>query len=153
MNRPRDSQRSKVYDAERVLQQGDQGWTFRETQEYVNRITRTRWWKNRGGPPFVLVKDGRGTTWAKAWDPYTTAKGEDRPATINLPRWARDPIVVLHELAHLLTLATEAAHGPTYCTNYLALTKRFLGEETHRILRDSFKNHNVKWYSKRKDET
>jgi putative metallohydrolase (TIGR04338 family) len=152
MKRPRDSQKTRVYNAERALQCGDQGWTYRETQKYVNDITKTRWWQNRGGPPFVLVKDGRGTTWAKAWDPYTTDKGEDRPATISLPRWARDPVVVLHELSHILTPDTEAAHGPAYCANYLTLVKRFIGEEAHRTLRDSFKEHKVKWYSERKDQ-
>lgn len=147
MKRPRDSQKSKVYTAERVLQKGDQGWSYQETQDYVDSVTRTRWWLNRQGPPFVYVKDGRGTSWAMAYDPYTTPKGEDRPATLNLPRWARDPIVVMHEMAHLLTSASEAAHGRGFCRNYLALVKRFLGQEEYVALRESFRLHRVKWCS------
>jgi putative metallohydrolase (TIGR04338 family) len=149
MKRPRDSQKSKVYAAERRIQRGDQGWSYQETQDFVDRITRTRWWLNRQGPPFVYVKDGRGTRWALAFDPYVTPKGEYRPATINLPRWARDPIVVLHELTHILTPATEAAHGETFCGTYLALVKRFMDIETRDALRQSFREHGVKWTSRK----
>jgi putative metallohydrolase (TIGR04338 family) len=115
----------------------------------VDRITKTRWWRNREGPPFVHVRDGRGTRFALAYDGSMVLRGEFYPASINLPRWARDPIVVLHELTHLLSPANEAAHGPTYCRNYLAVVKRFLGEEKHRQLKDSFKENGVKWYPKR----
>jgi len=44
MKRPRDSQRSKLYGAERVVPGGDQFVSVEECQAYVDRITASAWW-------------------------------------------------------------------------------------------------------------
>ena len=112
----RDNQRSRVYNAERMLPEwgkrlGD--GSMDTMNQYVSSITRTHWWLSRGGPRHVHIKDGRGTRWARG------GYGQ-----INLPRWARTKLVCLHELAHVLN-NTGAPHGPEFAATLLALVRRF----------------------------
>src|SRR5258708_3127064 len=98
----RDSQRSRVYAAERSLPAGfairERGWLkLARCQEYVNSITETKFWRslrkrtrNRQWiwNKRVEVLDGRGSSSARAGG-----------LQINLPRWARCRMVILHEPA------------------------------------------------------
>jgi putative metallohydrolase (TIGR04338 family) len=128
-----------VYDAEERLKAKDgPEFTWAETLAYVERVTRSRWWRCRL-PRGVRVKDGRGTRIARGgW-------GTGRP-TVNLPRWARTRLVILHELAHVLTSRPGrevAAHGPEFAKTYLELVRRFEPELAPR-LRAEFKAGRVR---------
>lgn len=71
---------------------------------------------------------------------------------INLPRWARVEVVIVHELAHILTPEAEPWHGREFCRNYLALIKRWLSTEQAKALRASFKEHRVSGSGEKHEE-
>lgn len=131
--RLRDNQRVRVYRAERVLH-GQEKLDWQETQEWVAEITRTAWWRNRGGRA-VLVSDGRGRRKPCSFG------GE-----ISIPRSARMRVVILHELAHELTWTRRpvASHGPEFVGNLLALVGRFMGPEATKQLRGSYRKNRVR---------
>jgi putative metallohydrolase (TIGR04338 family) len=147
----RDQQRKRLYAAEKVLQ----GTTKRfanvgEMEAYVLRVSRYKVLQNRFGEHFlrnVAVKDGRGRSraggWAGGW-----AGG------ITMPLWSREELIVLHELAHTITMrlcgSGVAGHGWQYANVYLQLVKTVLGQEKHDILKASFKKHKVRTSPKAK---
>lgn len=53
--------------------------------------------------------------------------------------------MLLHEVAHCLTPATAAAHGPEYAGVLLALTRRAMGPSTAQALEDAFGGQRVAW--------
>ena len=131
----RDQQRSRVYKAENAVPgwPGKQFESLKEVDNWVKRIMAGKTWTKhfqRTRP--ILVKDGRGRRRASG--------GNGR---IVLQRWARSQMVVLHEIAHVLT---SDQHGPRFCDTYLNLVSRYLGKETGEALRLAFVNHNVTYY-------
>lgn len=150
----RDSQRSKVYAAEKALP----GYlterrleTVPELQAYVDEVTRSEWFRWRfprlgsaramGGLVPVLVLDGRGRRSA-------CASGR----TISMPCFARSRMVVLHELAHVCILfdpsvrpGSYAAHGWEFCAIYLELVRQFFDQPMHDALVWSFRTHRVQF--------
>lgn len=128
----RDSQRSRVYNAELHGPQIGEG-TTREVQAFVDSITGSTWWRARCRIRSVQVKDGRGRSSACAGYDF-----------IKLPRWARNYGTTIHELAHILNHHPSPPHGPGFTGAYLALTKRFLGEEQYREQRQRFRDRRVK---------
>lgn len=146
----RDNQRSKVYAAEnrakkRLREKGRfqavQFESVQEVEQYVNRILRSQWWKkNCQGWLIreVRVKDGRGTTNASA---HRSRYG----CYINIPRWARNELVVLHELAHIACSNEHAPHGREFSRMFLSMVKRWMGREAWEVLREEFKAAKVKY--------
>ena len=61
---------------------------------------------------------------------------------ITLGAWARQPYVVIHELAHHLA-GLGAGHNHQFCATTLFLTHRFMGPEYGEMLRASFVKKNV----------
>jgi hypothetical protein len=47
---------------------------------------------------------------------------------IQLPRWARTPLTLMHELAHLASPPPAVGHGPVYACIYLLLVQHCMGE-------------------------
>jgi putative metallohydrolase (TIGR04338 family) len=123
----RDYQRKKVYDSERFHSL----WlllkfrNFNETQKYVNNILDNE----ETHKASFRLKDGRGCRHARATD-----------STITLPRWARFPLVVLHELAHVFT---DDKHGPKFCAEYIRLVDEYLGVDDAIELMYAFDKHGV----------
>lgn len=170
---PRDSQRQKVYNAERVLDHSPstlehdrrerlsptvyRTYASQETcQAFVDRVVRSRFWGSmlakttrswlNGPPRKVTVGPGKGHRKATAYG----------LSHIELPIWARKDWVILHELAHCLTdamYARTAPHGREFCSVYLKLVKRFLGDEWAEKLKESFREHRVKWTLPRRSPT
>ncbi|AXQ69237.1 hypothetical protein HOU02_gp488 [Caulobacter phage CcrBL9] len=70
-----------------------------------------------------------------------------------MPRWARCEHIVLHEVAHSLTIRRHgyhvASHGWQYAAIYLDLVRFGMGVEAHRMLKESFKAHKVRWTPKK----
>jgi len=138
MDKLRDTQRSKVYHAERVIHHhGKQFKNMEEVDAYVIRICKTAFWKKLHGAYHIEIKDGRGRRRACAFN----------WGTIALPRWARQEAIILHELAHTLVNFDNynftAWHGKEFAKTYLLLVKRFMGKEEHAKLKTSFKENHV----------
>ena len=153
MTRPRDSQRSRVFAAEienhGIEMQNPPAWLKEasQCQAWVDTITRSRWWRARSPIGQVKVFDGRGTSIARGG--HFGNCGKKNGWGVNLPKWARSEMVILHELAHVLTHSQCIApwHGRRFCRNYLALVGRWMNRDNARRLRACFKKHRVKWVS------
>lgn len=153
--RVRDSQRARVYKAERAAgfdAMGQEFQTVEECQKFVNKVTGSAFWRTVYAGPTglflsegkvlvqgrnVVVKDGRGS-------PHGRAGRYE----IDLPRWSRNRWVILHELAHVARPTARegaAAHGREFCSIYLKLVKRFIGEAQAIALRQQFVAHHVRF--------
>jgi len=138
---PRDSQRSKLYHAEASAPKGQHFASVGDIQNHVDRITTSLWWRNRSATVKVYVKDGRGRRKAGAWT--NRALG-----FLTMPRWSRYELCILHELAHVMTPRKYADHGREFVRSFLALVDRWMGKQAAADLRESFRQHRVKWYRK-----
>lgn len=144
-NRPRDSQRSKLYAAELVLDQvpAGRGWNLatdgkagegvshRAVQVYVDWLCKQRFFQARWGQRQIPVH----------WKTYGNATGY-YGSHIVLPPWARNERVTLHEIAHVLD--PSRGHGPEYAGVFLTLVRCVLGDDVGRSLRESFRKHRVR---------
>ncbi len=93
---------------------------------------------------YLNLKDGHGTRRARGG-----AHGAE--IRINLPHWARHPIVILHEIAHTITPMDRyiaASHGRQFCSNYLALIKRWMGRDAWLEMKEQFRMKRVKYIRK-----
>ena len=168
----RDQQRSKMYTAEHEAKQveyrlSERIETVPEIQDWVDKITSSMWWSKykikilAAEPVFcvcfenavkhigpeklspkcftrsITVTDGRGTR---------AAYGYPSQKRISLPKWARSKIVILHEVAHIIS-PEEPAHGRGFCRLLCDMVQRFIGKQEADTLRGSFKKYRVK-YSK-----
>lgn len=155
----RDNQRSRVYKAERCLRVAPDRMTLEACQAYVDGITAGRWWRRHWPTsPGVTVKDGRGSRRARV---DASHRGFCLQVEMEVPRWARDPAVLLHELAHVAhdtaqrnrhlgmsrnpSYVAEAPHGWQFCQTFLRLVRHYLGVEQEARLRASFKEHRVRY--------
>ena len=134
----RDSQRSKLYRAEKVAFEcfdTEPEMTIAECQKLVDRAM--RFFREITSP---RVSDGRGrrTAWASKWE-------------IRLPRWSRRRMWVLHEVAHTISRRLAArkrrpiqGHGKEFARTYIKLVRRFIGRAEADLLKISFTHHRVK---------
>ena len=138
MTKIRDTQRQKVYRAEREALWGTRT-SFKDLKEvnaYICHVINSHYWKKRQGSPYIDVRDGRGRSSACAFDKQTIA----------LPKWARKDVIILHELAHTLvnfSYHRVAPHGREFAKEYLGLIKRFIGKESYSLLKESYKKNHV----------
>lgn len=140
MSRVRDTQKHKLYSAERVLKPFSPTMkSVEEVEAFVERVTKSKWFKKEFGLLGIRVEDGRSRQNAAA-----------RGSTLLMPRWSRSEYVTLHEIAHVVTDRRRFAwHGREYAGNLLKLVRHFLGKEAHDNLRTAFRNHGVKYKAKR----
>jgi putative metallohydrolase (TIGR04338 family) len=142
--RERDTQRKRAYRAELSVRHNAILMTWDETQTYVDRVMRSKWMRThhtiaaqRWRLDRIALSDGR-----------RHAHGSRQ--RIVLPRWARQPLVVLHEIAHAVQDSADtggrcAWHGWAWAALYLRLVRRFLGTEWYRRLRLAFRSHRVRY--------
>ena len=112
----RDFQRKRVYDWEElVLRPTEEDLSFEQCVDLINMV-----WVAEGQGRWCIptVTDGRGRR---------TGQFNYHTNTIKLPRYARRPYYVLHEVAHAMTPATpwRAWHGPEWCRTYLRLLQTY----------------------------
>ncbi len=150
----RDSQRSKLYEAEGVLQNwpGAKSWgksSVPAMQDYVDKLTNSAWWKRRGWEStfrgdHIEVRSGQGRRVAAALGDYA----------ITLPLWARSEAVLLHEVAHIANVRkaqtfffTEdrAAHGWEFAAIEVELVHHMMGKDAADALKKSFREHKVRY--------
>ena len=152
MKRPRDSQRQKVYDAEKAAFL-DAFWaplddnSIEGARRYVKQVIGSKRWATlalRYDYPSsnitIAVKDGRGrrSACASTW-------------RVSLPVHTRSKPIILHELAHTLTNHQRKlpGHGWLFCRAYLDLVSTFIGADAKKKLKASFRDHKVKTNPKR----
>lgn len=152
----RDSQRSKVYKAERELPEFHEAPHFphiESVKSYVLRVQNHPALIKKYGEflsPHIHVGDGRARRSAGG-----NAQG------IWMPKWSRKKIVILHELAHVIssrkyrvrwvgtTADKIAGHGWQFCEVYLDLVRAMLGNANAEALKASFKKNKVRFRPKR----
>lgn len=146
--RPRDSQRARVYRAEReafdVYSEKTPRLELAAVERFVTRVVAEPWFVDTfGALGTVRIKDGRGTRHA-----YSAYDQRRHGVLFSFPRWSRSLPVLLHEVAHPASLRRHglvAAHGPEFASAYLALVARHLGDEAHARLGAAFARHRVRY--------
>ena len=133
--RPRDSQRARLYRAEGEVDAGRRLPTVARMQDYVDEIVGAGWFLARWGERAFEVRPGFGHRRATA----------DEHGVLQMPRWARSELVLLHEVAHCLAPLSAASHGPEYAGVLLALARRAMSPGTAQALEDAFARHRVRW--------
>jgi len=133
--RPRDSQRARLYRAEGEVDAGRRLPTVERMQAWVDGLVATGWFVARWGARSFEVRPGFGHRRATA----------DENGVLQMPKWARSELVLLHEVAHCLTPVTFAGHGPEYAGVLLTLARRGMGPGTAQLLEDAFARERVRW--------
>lgn len=145
--RERDTQRARVYKCDRILMATAAKLpTVRDMERFVKKTFASK--RVQEAYPKAMwralpsVSDGRGRR---------RACGNEYG--IRMPVWARDEAVVLHELAHTITMrlgGNEAFHGWQFCAVYLKLVLYMMGREAHDTLKAAFKANRVRFTEPRK---
>ncbi len=148
-NGERDSQRSKVYTAERDAGVGAiRRETVESCQAYIDRVLNRARVVKRYGKRTAEARPGFGHRNAEAG-----GAGLRRPAPIQLPRWARHDLVILHELAHVLTWGEGASHGWQVAECFLFLVREMCGVDAAAKLEAAFKARKVRYRKPRRGRT
>lgn len=135
VTRPRDSQRARLYRAEGEVDAGRRLPTVERMQAWVDGLVATEWFLARWGERSFEVRPGFGHRRATA----------DQNGVLQMPKWARTELVLLHEVAHCVTPIVLASHGPEYAGVLLALARRAMGPGTAQLLEDAFVRERVRW--------
>ena len=125
MAKVRDSQRAAVYRWEKSLAGVTvhaESMTLEQCRDLIGKV-----WRRYAYGPMPNVADGRGTR-----------KAYGSKSRISLPRWSRNPTVVLHETAHALVQLhlgkKVAGHGPEFARVFLGLLEEYMdvsGSKAH----------------------
>lgn len=156
----RDTQRAKVYDAERLVRgMFDRADEFghrtvelygsrltlpterkfasvESVQRYCDRVLSLGWvrttWERAAVPVRVRARAGTTAAHYEVADAVLAVPLHDRGTA-----WALRELVILHELAHHLAPpeCDLAPHGPRFCTRYLELVEGVIGPEAAFVLR------------------
>lgn len=146
----RDTQRQKVYDAERAAFGGSkpEGYSIAEMQQLIDKWRSSKVLQRhypRATRP-LRVADGRGRRRA-CFAPMGLFHDDE----LRMPRWSRKKWVLLHEFAHALTYSSARAwHGWEFCECYLYLVRVYIGRGAEEKLAREFKAHHVKYRKPRK---
>lgn len=172
----RDSQRSKLYEAERDafinLEQGeyrdDDLATISDIVTWLNKISATPWMRKHHSVAadltffdYDMFKNSHHiwvSSEVRVLHGYGARTARGGRSELKFPRWARSKPVVLHELAHLITTreygyTAVAAHGREFCGTYLDLVGRFMGKDDRRALKQAMVARKVKSTPKRQGRT
>ena len=134
----RDNQKARVYKAERILQDHKSSMkpmTIGECQKFVNRVLARKAIIKIYGKRYIAVEKGKGGGRASG----SAYSGR----VITLGVWARQPVVILHEIAHHLA-GLDAEHGPHYASVMLKLVRSVLGKEAYETLLGSYAYNRVR---------
>lgn len=139
----RDTQRQRVYDAERAIQDVTGSMSIAECQALVDRVLASKYIVQR----FDRIRTGRIPARVTVEAGRNGGLAYPQFGVIRLGRWARQPVVVLHELAHVIVgiNSRTAAHGWQFTECMLVLVRRFVGPEAHDTLRESYRSHGVRF--------
>lgn len=139
----RDSQRSRLYRAESAsgLEKHAEKMTIAEAQAFVDRLLAQKTVQKHfpitgriGTKVFVVAGRGCYAEWLRR--------------RITLAPWGRNPLVICHELAHILE-RRGAAHGWEFAAAELWLVRRAMGKDAHDALKAAFKAGRVRYTAPR----
>lgn len=145
----RDTQRAKLYEAERVAFGEDftrviGDGSMEAVEEFVRRVESSQTWinllANSGRTPIkggLRLRDGRRNRSASA-----------NAFELTLPRWSRTAPIVLHEMAHAAT--PGGGHNWPFAAAYLILVGRFVSAEARDKLKAQFRKDKVRFAPPRK---
>lgn len=145
--RPRDSQRQKVYDAEKPFHKtSERIETIPEISRWLhNEIFTSEWFKeNYPEAKYFRLHDGRAARTAKGW-----FDAKERVAHMKLPKWSRCKFVILHELAHGVCQSVHgkrkvAGHGKEWAGIFMHLLRKLCPTE-YESLKVEYKLNKVKY--------
>lgn len=134
----RDPQKGRLYKAENAaFPNKKEDLDYEATVAYVAKVWASPWirrhFRQAVRHPHPYVKDGRGTR---------IARGGLR--RLNLPRWARNRPVILHEITHALLPPSEH-HGWLFAKSFLALVQHFIGREAALVLKGAYRSYRVRY--------
>jgi hypothetical protein len=135
----RDSQRSKVYSAERLWRKRlpeEKMLDLLQIQEIAYKMV-----KHFGKPMVIHMRPGRGNRRA-------TASPGIGWGTLTMPRWSRKMSVVCHEVAHLLVGRDEPWHGYVFCKTMIRVVREFMGPHEAAWLVEEYQRGKVKLHGK-----
>lgn len=143
----RDSQRAKLYAAEREAfgdrMHQENRIPLPVMQARCNDITNSETWRKIYQDEFRRITvlrhvELRPGHWCKRALAYRSH--------IQLPLWARNELVLLHELAHV---ASGRAHCWIFASVYLDLVSRFSSAADAKLLKAAFRKYRVKYRAPR----
>lgn len=140
----RDFQRSKVYKAERPLQEKAKRIVkLEDLTQYVDELVKKDWFRFFWPKTkTILVKDGRGRGRGIGWN--FGSRGE-----IAMPVWTRNELYLLHEISHAITPNIESNHGEHFTANTIRLAWNMIGPEVANNLWINYRMHKVKIFKEK----
>ena len=129
MARNRDNQRSRVYAWERKATKWFADRPLMKSLEEVEEWMRPIWRAERGR--VGLAKYRVPELSRNLWGQRSASAGHDH--VLKLPKWARNPWVVLHEMAHRLT-PNDEPHGPRFVGVLIGLVARHDGRDANWLM-------------------
>ncbi len=145
MTAARDSQRQKLYNAERQALGGGMNYPrIQDCQAVVDMICKSRFWKSllrRNGKNWLIEERIHCAPVKKG---AHTASWNESDRYIHLPKTSFTQWVIIHELAHAATASEAAFHGPEFTRTYLQLVKRFMGRRPYERLLAEFRRTKVR---------
>lgn len=138
-----DSQRQKLYDAQKKITDGHSYDTMSGVATEVAEIIGSAWWQRRYGTGAIKLMPGRGSRRAHA-------KGKVIDGKLTFPTFSRNQRTIIHELIHLTVPRPHAPHGRLYASRYLEAVSWRLGQEAGEALREAYREKNVRWHPRRK---
>lgn len=146
-----DFQKSKCYRAEWSIRKdipNNRRWLeIEDVQKYVDKLVTKAWFKRRW-PKIdkITVKAPKKDMGQRAW-----AYGNYFNGRITIPMWARQKIVVLHEVAHAIVHPKYGGkHGRFWARTFLELVKFEMGEEAYKVLKVAYRAEGVKFNARKK---
>lgn len=150
----RDSQRSKLYAAERAsglqLHKHQAGMSIEQCQALVDKILGSAYvqrkygWRKGTIPVHATHGGGRADYSGGYHRDRVTGEVEWRGRHIRLGVWARQPFIVIHEVAHHLA-GYGHGHDWRFAEVTLDLTRHFLGAEAGAQLKAAYKAGRVRF--------
>lgn len=145
----KDYQRLKVYGAEDLIielfELNEIKLTLDDIRAMIFNVVSSEFWVKNVPDDIHFIR----VIWdKKCKDAYTHAElnldNGKLEITMSFPPKLKHPIIVYHEIAHILAGA-NVGHGKKFCTGYLKLLKEFCGEETARQLQLAFDYMKVRY--------
>lgn len=132
----RDSDRSKVYEAEQHAFYGalsEERLSFNVVLAVAGRVLNTAWWQNHSGTPDVTVRRARADAASSSFRPMD--------ATIRVADGQMTLATIAHELAH--AFRPHTGHTAEFRAAYIQLIRLICGDEPAGYLREEFAARNL----------
>ncbi len=139
--RPRDKQRSKVYEAQhsiRGMYDLKRRNSFSSIKKFTENVLNDSWFTERYGNFNIEIIPGpphSNTSFAKYF-PHPKIVFQKHSHT----KW-----VALHEISHHVVGPNNEWHGVRFCRVYLNLVNHYIGERACKKLQKAFDNEQVKY--------